>query len=83
MDLESLVIFLLIGLAAGWVAGHVMRGHGFGLGGNLAVGVVGAVAGGFIFRLLNIAAVGLVGEFVMALVGAIVLLFLVSALRRV
>ena len=48
----GLIYFLLIGLAAGWLAGKIMKGYSFGLAGNLVVGVIGAVLGGFLFGLL-------------------------------
>jgi uncharacterized membrane protein YeaQ/YmgE (transglycosylase-associated protein family) len=78
----GIILFLLIGLIAGWLAGKIMRGGGFGFGGNLAVGVLGALLGGFLFRLLGIATYSLVGELITATVGAIVLLWLVSLVRR-
>ena len=56
------VWFLLIGLAAGWLAGHVMQGGGFGLIGDIIVGVIGALLGGFLFSLLGIVAGGLIGS---------------------
>lgn len=74
--------FLLIGLLAGWLAGVIMKGKGFGLLGNLAVGVVGAILGGFLFGLLGIVAVGFIGSLISALVGAIVLLWLIRLLRK-
>lgn len=67
--------FLLIGLAAGFLAGKLMRGKGFGLVGNLVVGVIGAILGGWVFRLLQIATVGLIGELVAAVAGACLFLF--------
>jgi uncharacterized membrane protein YeaQ/YmgE (transglycosylase-associated protein family) len=73
--------FLLIGLAAGWLAGQIVKGGGFGLLGDLIVGVIGALLGGFLFRLLGLTASGLIGELVMAVVGAIVLLFLLRLLK--
>ena len=51
----DIVVFLLIGLLAGWLAGKIMKGRGFGLFGNLAVGVVGALLGGLLFKLMGIA----------------------------
>lgn len=78
----GVIWFLIIGLIAGWLAGKIMRGGGFGFGGNLAVGVLGALIGGFLFRLLGLAAYGLVGSLVTATVGAIVLLWIVSMVRR-
>lgn len=74
--------FLLIGLAAGWLAGKIMKGSGFGLIGDLVVGVIGALLGGFLFGLLNISASGLLGALIVATVGAIVLLFVLRLIRR-
>lgn len=74
--------FLLIGLAAGWLAGQLTRGGSFGLVGNLIVGVIGAVLGGFLFRLLGFATTSLLGSLVTATVGAIVLLFLIGIITR-
>lgn len=68
--------FILIGLVAGFLAGAVVKGHGFGVLGNLVVGVIGALLGGFIFGLLGIAATSLLGALICAFVGALVLLFL-------
>lgn len=82
MDISSLVMFLVIGAIAGWLAGKIMKGRGFGLGGNLVVGVIGAVLGGFLFGLLGLSATGLIGSLVTATVGAIVLLYLVSVLKK-
>jgi uncharacterized membrane protein YeaQ/YmgE (transglycosylase-associated protein family) len=82
MTIESLLLFLLIGLAAGWLAGQIMRGHDFGLVGNLVVGVIGALLGGFLFQAVGIAAYGLLGSLLCATVGAIVLLLLLKLLRK-
>ena len=68
--------FLLIGAIAGWLAGLIMKGRGQGLLGNMVVGVLGSVVGGFVFQTVGIAA----GGFVTALIGAIVLLFIVNTL---
>lgn len=82
MDTHSLIIFLVIGAVAGWLAGLLMRGGGFGLFGNIVVGIVGSVIGGFLFGLLGITAGGLVGSLVTAVVGAAVLLFVVGLFKR-
>lgn len=74
--------FLLIGLAAGWLAGKITKGSGFGVIGDLVVGVIGALLGGFLFGLLNIPASGLLGSLVVATVGAIVLLFLLRLIKK-
>jgi len=68
--------FLIIGIIAGWLAGNLMDGGGFGFIGNLFVGVVGSFIGGFLFGLLGLSAYGTIGEIIMATVGAIVLLWL-------
>jgi uncharacterized membrane protein YeaQ/YmgE (transglycosylase-associated protein family) len=78
----NIVWFLLIGLVAGWLAGQLMKGRGFGLIGNLVVGVVGAVLGGFLFQLLGLTAGGLIGSLVTAVVGAVVLLFVVGLIKK-
>ncbi|MFO1021726.1 MAG: GlsB/YeaQ/YmgE family stress response membrane protein [Planctomycetales bacterium] len=72
--------FILIGLCAGWLAGQITKGAGFGVVGNLIVGVIGAILGGFLFGLLGLASTGLLGELITATVGAIVLLFLLKKL---
>ena len=74
--------FILIGLAAGFLGGQITKGHGFGLLGNLIVGVLGAVFGGFIFGLLGLATTSLLGSLITATVGAVALLFLIGLVRR-
>ncbi len=54
MNLQSLIVFLVIGLLAGWLAGRIMRRKGFGLVGDLVIGVIGALLGGWLFNLLGI-----------------------------
>lgn len=78
----NLLWFILIGLAAGFLAGAVMRGHGFGLLGNLVVGVVGALLGGFLLGLLGIYTAGILGNLISAFIGAVVLLLLISFIKR-
>ncbi|MFO1095348.1 MAG: GlsB/YeaQ/YmgE family stress response membrane protein [Planctomycetaceae bacterium] len=74
--------FILIGIAAGWLAGQIMKGGGFGLVGDLVVGVIGALLGGWLFGLAGIGAGGLLGQLVVATVGAIVLLLLLRLIKR-
>jgi uncharacterized membrane protein YeaQ/YmgE (transglycosylase-associated protein family) len=81
MDI-GFVWFIIIGIVAGWLAGKIMRGGGFGLLGDLVVGIVGALLGGFLFGLLGISAGGLIGSLITATVGAIVLIFLVRLIKR-
>jgi uncharacterized membrane protein YeaQ/YmgE (transglycosylase-associated protein family) len=74
--------FILIGIAAGWLAGQVMKGGGYGIVGDLIIGVIGALLGGFLFRLLGISAGGLIGSLITATVGAIALIALLRAIKR-
>jgi uncharacterized membrane protein YeaQ/YmgE (transglycosylase-associated protein family) len=83
MTLTALIWFLLIGLIAGWLAGKVMRGGGYGVVGDMIVGVIGAFIGGWLFSLVGIAAGGLIGAIITAFVGAVVLLLILRAIRRV
>jgi uncharacterized membrane protein YeaQ/YmgE (transglycosylase-associated protein family) len=76
------LLFLLIGLAAGWLAGRITKGKGFGLIGNLIVGCVGAVLGGWLLGLLGIMTYGLIGSLIAALAGALVLLWILSIIRK-
>jgi uncharacterized membrane protein YeaQ/YmgE (transglycosylase-associated protein family) len=80
--MENLLYFIIIGLAAGWLAGKIMRGSGFGLIGNLVVGVVGALIGAFVFEFIGISTDSLVGSLVMSVVGAVILLYLLQLLKR-
>ena len=82
MNTESLIIFLVIGLVAGWLASRIMRAGPFGLVGDLIVGVIGSFIGVWLFGLLGVSAGGILGSLVMALVGAIVLLYLLRLLKR-
>jgi uncharacterized membrane protein YeaQ/YmgE (transglycosylase-associated protein family) len=77
----SLIYFLLIGIVAGWLAGKIMKGRGFGILGNMAVGVIGAFVGGFLLRLLGFSAYGLIGSLITATIGAIVLIWVVGLLK--
>ena len=78
MNMESLLIFIVIGAVAGWLAGRLMTGGGFGLPGNILVGIIGGIVGGFLFRLLAIAAGGLIGSMVTAAAGAVALVYMIE-----
>jgi uncharacterized membrane protein YeaQ/YmgE (transglycosylase-associated protein family) len=82
MDLTSLLIFLAIGAVAGWLAGVLMKGGGFGLLGDIVIGIIGAVIGGFTFGLLGLQAGGLIGSIVTATVGAVLLLFVIRLVKK-
>ena len=74
--------FILIGLAAGWLAGQIMKGGSYGLVGDLIVGVIGALLGGWLFGLAGIAAGGLIGQLVVATIGAMVLILLLRLIKK-
>jgi len=75
------VWFIIIGIAAGWLAGQVMKGSGYGLIGDLVIGAIGGLVGGYIFALLKIKSSGLLGSLITAVVGAILLIIVVRAVR--
>jgi len=77
-----IIWFMVIGIIAGWLAGMITKGRGFGVFINLVVGVLGALLGGFLFGLLGLSAHGFIGSVVMAVVGAVVLLFLIGMIKR-
>ncbi|MEP9369197.1 GlsB/YeaQ/YmgE family stress response membrane protein [Xanthobacter sp. VNH20] len=77
----GLIGMLLIGAIAGWLAGQLYRGGGFGALGNVAVGIVGALIGGFLFGNVFIVG-GLLGQIISATIGAIILLFVIGLVKR-
>lgn len=81
-DPVNIVWFLLIGLAAGWLAGLLVKGRGFGWVENLIIGVVGTLIGGFVFNQLGVNTGGTLGSLIAATVGAIILLYLLKFIRR-
>ncbi len=82
MELQALIIFLFIGAVAGWLAGTLMKGGGFGLLGNIVVGILGAVVGGWLFGSMGIAGGGMLGAIITATVGAIILLLIVGLVKK-
>ncbi|HXZ14121.1 MAG TPA: GlsB/YeaQ/YmgE family stress response membrane protein [Candidatus Sulfotelmatobacter sp.] len=77
-----LIWTIVIGILAGFIASKIVSGSGRGLLMDLIIGIVGSVLGGWIFTLLGLAAYGLIGRLVMAVVGAVVLLLLVRAIKK-
>lgn len=78
MTVQSLVLLLLVGAIAGWLAGVVMKGRGFGLVGNLIVGIIGALVGGLLFG----SGYTLLGQILVAFVGALILLALIGLIKK-
>ena len=77
-----LIWVVVIGILAGWLAGQITKGKGFGLFGDLIVGVIGSLLGSFVFGLLGIYASSLVGRLILAVIGAILLLYSIRFVRR-
>ena len=82
--MESLLVALVVGAIAGWLAGQIMRGSGYGLIGDIIIGVIGAWIGGWLWGVLHLPVIGnfWISAIVTATVGAIVLIFLVRLIRR-
>jgi uncharacterized membrane protein YeaQ/YmgE (transglycosylase-associated protein family) len=75
------IFFLMIGACAGWLAGKLTHGKGFGLWGNLVIGIVGAVIGGFLLGILGFRSTSLLAELITATVGALVLLAILQSVN--
>lgn len=83
MDANALITIILIGAIAGWLAGQIRDGYGFGFVGNIIVGIVGSFLGSWIFTKLGIfVGGGILGTIFVAVIGALVLLFLIGLIRR-
>lgn len=82
MDVSTVVIFLGIGAAAGWFAGKNMKDGGFGLSGNIVIGAIGGIVGGYLFRLLVFAVGSLIGSMVTAVAGAVALLYIIKLYKK-
>jgi uncharacterized membrane protein YeaQ/YmgE (transglycosylase-associated protein family) len=79
---ESVLAWIIIGAIAGWLAGVVVKGYGFGVVGNIVVGILGAGIAGFLAPRLGLYTQSTAGNIVAAALGAIILLFLIGLLRR-
>lgn len=83
MAVETILIWILVGAIAGWLAGLVVRGFGFGLIGNIIVGIIGAFLGGWLFGVLGVAiGAGIINTIFTAFIGAVVLLLIVRVIKR-
>lgn len=78
----EIIWFILIGLVAGWLAGQLVKGGGFGVVGDIVLGILGALLGGFLFSALGVSSAGLLGSIITATIGAILLIFLLRAIKR-
>ena len=83
MGIESLIIFIIVGAIAGWLAGQLVKGFGFGLIGNIVVGIVGAFIAGWLFPVvgLNIGS-GIIAAIIHATIGAVILLVIIRLVKQ-
>jgi len=82
MLITNIIIALLIGGIAGWLAGLIKRGEGFGLFGNIGIGIVGGILGSLLFSLLGVEDVNFIGSIFVSTVGAILILAIANAFSK-
>lgn len=83
MEFQSLIVLLLVGLVAGWLAGQFVKGGGFGIIGDIIVGIIGALIAGWLFPTLGFAlGGGIIGSIIAATIGAVILLVIVRIIKR-
>ena len=81
--LYTIIVWLVIGAVAGWLAGKIVEGGGFGLIGDIVVGIIGAVIGGYLAGALGISiGGGLISSIIVAVIGAVILLFVLRLIKR-
>ena len=78
----GIIAWLVIGAIAGWLAGQIVKGGGFGLVVDIIVGIVGAVIGGFLAGVVGMSAEGIIGSIILAVIGAVVLLVVLRIIKR-
>lgn len=83
ITIAAIIVILLVGAVAGWLAGLIVKGFGFGLLGNIVVGIVGAFLAGLILPAIGISiGGGIVGSIIHATIGAVILLLLIRVVKR-
>ena len=83
MDVQSIIIWIIVGAIAGWLAGMVVKGGGFGLIGDIVVGIVGAIIAGWLLPYLGIAlGSGIIAAIIDAFIGAVILLIIIRLIKR-
>ncbi|MCP4071418.1 MAG: GlsB/YeaQ/YmgE family stress response membrane protein [Hyphomicrobiales bacterium] len=83
MGIESLVVFILVGAVAGWLAGMIVKGFGYGLLGNIVVGIIGAFIAGMVFPSVGLSlGTGIVAAIIHSTIGAVILLFLIKLVKN-
>ena len=78
----GLLTWIFVGLFAGWLAGQVMKGGGYGVATDIVLGMLGGVVGGWVFGLLGLGAHGLIGSLIVAFVGAVILVWIARKLKK-
>jgi uncharacterized membrane protein YeaQ/YmgE (transglycosylase-associated protein family) len=83
MEPQSIIVWLIVGAIAGWLAGQVVKGGGFGLVGDIIVGIIGAVIGGWLLPQIGIViGGGIIAAIINAFIGAVILLIILRLLKR-
>jgi uncharacterized membrane protein YeaQ/YmgE (transglycosylase-associated protein family) len=83
MDIQSIIIWIIVGAIAGWLAGMVVKGGGFGLIGDIVVGIVGAIIAGWLLPQIGIAiGSGIIAAIIDAFIGAVILLLIIKLVKR-
>lgn len=82
MSISSLLSFIIIGIIAGWLAGVIWKGKGFGFVGNLVIGVIGSLIGGVLARFVGFIPQGTIASIITAIIGALILLWLTNQIKK-
>jgi uncharacterized membrane protein YeaQ/YmgE (transglycosylase-associated protein family) len=83
MGIESIIVWLIVGAIAGWLAGLIVKGGGFGLLGNIVIGIIGAVVAGWLLPQLGIGlGTGIVSAIINSVIGGVIVLVIISLIRR-
>ena len=83
MTIEGLIIWLVIGAVAGWLAGQIVKGYGFGLVGNIVAGIIGALIAGWLLPRIGFALGGsIIADIINAVIGAVILLFVIGLFKK-
>jgi uncharacterized membrane protein YeaQ/YmgE (transglycosylase-associated protein family) len=80
--MHGFIYWIVVGLIAGFLAGKVMKGGGYGMLMDIVLGILGAIVGGWVFGLLDLHAGGLIGEIIVAFVGAVILVWITRLIKK-
>jgi uncharacterized membrane protein YeaQ/YmgE (transglycosylase-associated protein family) len=84
MGIDSIIVWLIVGAIAGWLAGLIVKGGGFGLLGNIVIGIIGAVVAGWLLPTLGIhLGTGIVAAIIDSAIGGVIVLVIISLVKRV